>query len=108
MTSTGQGGVGVIDALRADLDHARDEYGQAMSEAGRLQGELEAIRSVAARAESLMASEAEARARADQLAAENATLRRWLTWRTISLEILLLGVAGISAVIWLTRWWPWE
>jgi len=48
------------------------------------------------------------RARAEQLAAENANLRRWLTWRTIGLEILLLGVAAISAGIWATRWWPWE
>jgi hypothetical protein len=108
MTSTGQGGEAVIDALRADLSQARDEYGRAMGEAGRLQGEMDAIRSLAARAESLMASEAEARARADQLTEENASLRRWLAWRTIALELLLLGVASISAVIWLTRWWPWE
>jgi hypothetical protein len=108
MTSGGQSGGEIVGALRADLQQARDEYGQAMNEAGRLRGELDAIRTLAARAESLTASEAEARARADQLAKENANLRRWLTWRTIALEILLLGVAGISAVIWLTRWWPWE
>jgi hypothetical protein len=63
---------------------------------------------VAARVEPLAAAEVEARARADQLANENANLRRWLAWRTIALEVLLVGVAGICAVIWITRWWPWE
>jgi len=105
---TEQSDGGVFEALRADLNTARNDYGRAMSEAGRLQAELEAANVVAARADSLMASEAEARARVEQLASEIANLRRWLTWRTISLEILLLGVASISAVMWLTRWWPWQ
>jgi len=42
-----------------------------------------------------------------RLAQEVVRLERYLHWRTIALEILLLGVASITAVIWLTRWWPW-
>jgi hypothetical protein len=108
MTATTQGEAGIVDLLRSDLHRAREDYGQAMAEVGRLRGETDAAKALAARVEPLAAAEAEARARADQLATENANLRHWLAWRTIALEILLLGVAGISAVIWITRWWPWE
>jgi len=108
MTATARGEAGIVDLLRSDLNQAREDYGQAMAQVGRLQGQVEAARELAARVEPLAAAEAQARARADQLADENANLRRWLAWRTIALEILLLGVAGISAVIWITRWWPWE
>jgi chromosome segregation ATPase len=47
------------------------------------------------------------RRRAAELAGEVATLQRYLHWRTVALEILLLGVASITAVIWITHWWPW-
>jgi hypothetical protein len=108
MTATNEGEAGVVDLLRADLQRAREEYGRAMAEVGRLRGETDAAKALAARVEPLAAAEVEARARADQLANENANLRRWLAWRTIALEVLLVGVAGICAVIWITRWWPWE
>ena len=108
MTSTTHGDTNVLDLLRADLRQAREDYGRAMNELGQLQGQLQAAEAATGRLEPLAAGEGTARARADQLASENASLRHWLTWRTIALEILLLGVAGITAVMWITRWWPWE
>jgi chromosome segregation ATPase len=51
-------------------------------------------------------AEAEAQEqRAADLAKEVASLQRYLHWRTVGLEILLLGVASIAAVIWITHWW---
>lgn len=61
---------------------------------------------IAALADAVAALEVKARAEADQLKAEVADLRYRLAWRTGALEILLIGVAAIAAVIWLTHWWP--
>jgi hypothetical protein len=53
-------------------------------------------------------AEAEAhQQRAAELAEDVARIQRYLHWRTLALEILLLGVASITAVIWITHWWPW-
>ncbi len=87
MTSTAHGGL--VNARRLEPQESR------------------AANSLEARIESLIASEAQTRTRADQLAEEVVDLRSRLAWRTIALEILLLGVACITAVIWITRWWPW-
>ena len=46
------------------------------------------------------------RQKAEELDAAAASLRNSLRWRTISLEILLLGVAAMVAAMWLTKWWP--
>jgi len=106
----------------------QEKYESLLVRLGHLESAEQERRALAARGESLVAAEARARAeadeqkkrseevaadasrerdRADQLGEEVKALRRRLMWRTISLEILLLGVAGISAVIWLTQWWPW-
>jgi len=66
----------------------------------------EAMQRIAALADAVAALEVKARAEADQLKAEVADLRYRLAWRTGALEILLIGVAAIAAVIWLTHWWP--
>ena len=42
------------------------------------------------------------------LQAQVARLQRHLMCRTAAVEMLLLGVASIAAVIWLTHWWPWR
>jgi hypothetical protein len=94
------------ELLAAELRQAREDYGRAMRELGRLQSELEGLKAFVDGTRQPTADGAEERA--ERLAIENANLRRWLTWRSIALEILLLGVAGISAVIWITHWWPWE
>lgn len=108
MTSTEQREESVVELLTAEVRQAREDYGRAMNELGRLQAQLGATKAAPDQVEPPPADCAGERARAEQLEAENANLRHWLTWRTIALEILLLGVAGISAVIWITQWWPWE
>ncbi|MFB3880498.1 MAG: hypothetical protein ACE149_04505 [Armatimonadota bacterium] len=106
MTSTLEHQTSAPELLAAELRRAREDYGRAMRELGQLQAELDSVRASAA--ETDQPAGAGVNARAEQLEIENANLRRWLTWRSIALEILLLGVAGISAVIWITQWWPWE
>ncbi len=108
MKPTGQTDGSVIETPRADPTQDRGDYDHAMAEAERLEAEPQSAKAMIARLESLIAAEAQARLRADELARKLAIARRTLTWRTIALEILLLGVAAISAVIWITHWWPWQ
>jgi len=98
----------VTESLRADLRQAQEDYGRAMAEVGRLAAMEEQHKQLETRVQSLLEAETQQRARADQLAQELTMVRRRLVWRTAALEILLIGVASITAVIWLTRWWPWS
>ena len=67
-----------------------------------------ALKSIAALTESVTEREQHDRAERCELQAEVAQLQHKLAWRTAALELLLLGVAAIAAVIWLTHWWPWR
>jgi ferric-dicitrate binding protein FerR (iron transport regulator) len=65
----------------------------------------EAMRLVAALTESLAEVELQGRMERNRLKEQLAQVQRRLVWRTGALEILLLGVAAIVTVMWLTNWW---
>jgi hypothetical protein len=68
----------------------------------------DAMKCIASLTESVAEMGSQYRAEKDGLQAQVAFLQRRLMWRTAALEILLLGVASIAAVIWITHWWPWR
>jgi hypothetical protein len=101
---------GLGDAI-SDL---RDSQAEIIARLARLESNWHERVVLEEKVRSLTEKEAGARAeaevqdqRAAELAREVASLQRYLHWRTLALEILLLGVASITAVIWVTRWWPW-
>jgi len=78
-----------------------------MEHSGECSMAAEAIKSIEALTESIADREVQDHAEKNDLRAQLASLQRRLVWRTVALEILLLGVASICAVMWLTHWWPW-
>jgi len=68
----------------------------------------DAMKCIASLTESVAEMGSQYRVEKSDLQAQVARLERHLMWRTAALEMLLLGVASIAAVIWLTHWWPWR
>lgn len=68
----------------------------------------DAVKCIASLTESVAQMGTQYQAEKADLQAQVARLQRHLMWRTAAVEMLLLGVASIAAVIWLTHWWPWR
>ena len=68
----------------------------------------DAIKCIASLTESVAQMGTQHQVEKADLQAQVARLQRYLMWRTAAVEILLLGIASIAAVIWLTHWWPWR
>jgi len=97
-----------INPMLARMDCAASVILAGADDPERCTQAADAIKCIASLTESVAEMGAQYRTERSALEAQVAQLRRHLMWRTAAVEILLLGVASITAVIWITHWWPWR
>lgn len=102
MGQTRGGGAGIdqaLEVLRADLTKAREEYGRAMVEVGRLSAAEHQVKELEAGARSLVEAEATERVRAEGLARGIAALEGRLRLRTWTAAIAGAGFLVAVATV---------